>query len=148
MPKENGNAESRLTDANPSRAVGKAIVFAREEGVIGDVASWLADPMVRDVPPTGDRIKAAQKNIQELLKAKPEYVVSTSEFSDVKTRVTAMHNRRKIDPTRVPQGRVQRCPDFRRGWKSHGGLEEHFELLAEEADRAPERREARPIGPV
>jgi beta-barrel assembly-enhancing protease len=48
-------------------------------------------------PPTDDRIKAAQKNIQELLKAKPEYVVSTSEFSDVKTRVMAMHNRSKID---------------------------------------------------
>jgi beta-barrel assembly-enhancing protease len=48
-------------------------------------------------PPTDDRIKAAQKNIQELLKAKPEYVVSTSEFSDVKTRVMAMHNSRKID---------------------------------------------------
>src|SRR5580693_6539448 len=48
-------------------------------------------------PPTDDRIKAAQKNIQELLKSKPEYVVSTSEFSDVKTRVQAMHNSRKID---------------------------------------------------
>jgi beta-barrel assembly-enhancing protease len=48
-------------------------------------------------PPTDDRIKNAQKNIQELLKAKPEYVVSTSEFNDVKTRVVAMHSRRKID---------------------------------------------------
>ena len=47
-------------------------------------------------PPTEDRIKAAQKNIQELLKAKPEYVVSTSEFNDVKARVLAMHNRRNI----------------------------------------------------
>src|ERR1700686_455135 len=43
-------------------------------------------------PPTDDRIKVAQKNIQELLKAKPEYVVNTSEFNDVKTRVMAMHN--------------------------------------------------------
>jgi predicted Zn-dependent protease len=51
-------------------------------------------------PPTDDRIKNAQKNIQELLKAKPEYVVSTSEFSDVKTRVIAMHNRRKIDDSK------------------------------------------------
>jgi predicted Zn-dependent protease len=51
-------------------------------------------------PPTDDRIKAAQKNIQELLKAKPEYVVSTSEFGDVKTRVMAMHNRRKIDDSK------------------------------------------------
>src|SRR5438105_10494189 len=48
-------------------------------------------------PPTDDRIKAAQKNIQEILKAKPEYLVNTSEFNDVKTRVLAMHNRRKID---------------------------------------------------
>jgi len=48
-------------------------------------------------PPTDDRIKAAQKNIQEMLKAKPEYVVNTSEFNDVKARVLAMHNRRAID---------------------------------------------------
>jgi predicted Zn-dependent protease len=48
-------------------------------------------------PMTDDRIRAAQKNIQELLKAKPEYVLTTSEFNDVKARLMAMHNRRKID---------------------------------------------------
>jgi beta-barrel assembly-enhancing protease len=48
-------------------------------------------------PMTDDRIRAAQKNIQDLLTAKPEYVVTTSEFNDVKTRLMAMHNRRKID---------------------------------------------------
>ncbi|HEY3827174.1 MAG TPA: M48 family metallopeptidase [Bryobacteraceae bacterium] len=48
-------------------------------------------------PPTDDRIKVAQQRIQEFLKAKPEYVVNTSEFNDVKARVMAMHNRRKID---------------------------------------------------
>jgi predicted Zn-dependent protease len=47
-------------------------------------------------PPTDDRIKAAQKNIENLLKAKPEYVVNTSEFNDVKARTVAMHNRRSI----------------------------------------------------
>ena len=31
-------------------------------------------------PPTDDRIKHSQENIQKYLKAKPEYVVSTSEF--------------------------------------------------------------------
>ncbi len=51
-------------------------------------------------PPTEDRIKEAQKNIQELLKAKPEYVISTSEFNDVKARVLAMHNRRKVDESK------------------------------------------------
>jgi beta-barrel assembly-enhancing protease len=38
--------------------------------------------------------------IEKYLKAQSEYVVSTSEFSDVKARVTAMHNRRKIDDTK------------------------------------------------
>ncbi|MDP9171227.1 MAG: M48 family metallopeptidase [Acidobacteriota bacterium] len=48
-------------------------------------------------PPTDDRIKHSQEMIQKYLKAKPEYVVNTSEFNDVKLRVMAMHNRRKID---------------------------------------------------
>jgi len=48
-------------------------------------------------PPTEDRIKAAQKNIQTILEAKPEYVVTTSEFNDVKTRLLAMHGRRKLE---------------------------------------------------
>src|SRR5271170_5417065 len=51
-------------------------------------------------PPTDDRIKAAQKNIQTLLKSKPEYVVTTSEFNDVKDRLLAMHNKRKVDDPR------------------------------------------------
>ncbi len=60
-------------------------------------------------PPTDDRIKAAQKNIQTLLKAKPEYVVTTSEFNDVKDRLLAMHNKRKID-----DGRDSNKPQLRR----------------------------------
>jgi len=45
-------------------------------------------------PMTDDRIAAAQKNIATILKAKPEYVVNTSEFNDVKTRLAMLHNRR------------------------------------------------------
>ena len=48
-------------------------------------------------PPTDDRIKAAQKNIQQILTERPEYVVTTSEFNDVKNRLLAMHGRRKMD---------------------------------------------------
>src|SRR5579864_9075373 len=48
-------------------------------------------------PMTDDRIKAAQKNIASILKAKPEYVVSTSEFNDVKGRLSMLHNRRRVD---------------------------------------------------
>jgi len=48
-------------------------------------------------PPTDDRIKAAQEEIQTILKAKPEYIVNTSEFNDVKARLYALENRRKPD---------------------------------------------------
>jgi predicted Zn-dependent protease len=48
-------------------------------------------------PMTDDRIKAAQANIARYLKAKPEYVVNTSEFNDVKDRLAMLHNRRRID---------------------------------------------------
>jgi beta-barrel assembly-enhancing protease len=51
-------------------------------------------------PPTDDRIKRSQEVIQKYLKAKPEYVVSTSEFESVKARTMAMHNSRKIDNTK------------------------------------------------
>src|SRR5579871_3203577 len=51
-------------------------------------------------PPTDDRIKAAQKTIQTILVAKPEYVITTSEFNDVKGRLLAMHNKRKIEDPR------------------------------------------------
>lgn len=45
-------------------------------------------------PPTDDRIENAQANIQEILSAKPEYVVTTSEFNKIKARLEAMHSRR------------------------------------------------------
>jgi len=53
-------------------------------------------------PLTDDRISAAQKNIQELLKARPEYVLTTSEFNDVKGRLAMLHNRRKIEDPKDP----------------------------------------------
>lgn len=48
-------------------------------------------------PMTDDRIKSAQKNIEEYLKARPEYVVDTSEFSQVKARLASFENRHKMD---------------------------------------------------
>ena len=48
-------------------------------------------------PMTDDRIKASQEEIQSILVAKPEYVVNTSEFNDVKARLAMFHNRRKVD---------------------------------------------------
>lgn len=61
-------------------------------------------------PLTDDRIKTAQKNIQELLAAKPEYVVTTSEFNDVKGRLLAMHNRRRVDDKDLNKPRLRKGP--------------------------------------
>ncbi|HZU27584.1 MAG TPA: M48 family metallopeptidase [Bryobacteraceae bacterium] len=61
-------------------------------------------------PPTDDRIKAAQLHIQEYLKARPEYVVDTSEFEEVKARIMALHNRRKVDDKDLNRPRLRRAP--------------------------------------
>jgi predicted Zn-dependent protease len=61
-------------------------------------------------PLTDDRIKDAQKNIQEILEAKPEYVVTTSEFNDVKARLGQMQNRRKIDDKDDNRPRLKKAP--------------------------------------
>lgn len=46
-------------------------------------------------PMTLDRIRDAQKNINEILPSKPEYVVNTSEYNEMRDRVSAQHQLRK-----------------------------------------------------
>jgi predicted Zn-dependent protease len=67
-------------------------------------------------PPTDVRIKKSQENIQKYLKAKPEYVVTTSEFNDVKGRLFTLENHRKIDTTKDPNR-----PTLRRSPNSGSG---------------------------
>ncbi len=59
----------------------------------GKAAGWFSDH-----PLTQDRIVSAQKNIQTLLKSRPEYVETTSEFNAVKARLTAMERKQKFSP--------------------------------------------------
>jgi len=61
-------------------------------------------------PMTDDRIKKAQDEIQKDLTPKPEYVVNTSEFNDVKARLAMMHNRRKVDTEDPSRPRLRRAP--------------------------------------
>jgi predicted Zn-dependent protease len=62
-------------------------------------------------PPTDSRIKSAQDEIQKILVAKPEYVVNTSEFNDVKNRLAMLHNRRKVDTNQdSTRPRLRRAP--------------------------------------
>jgi predicted Zn-dependent protease len=61
-------------------------------------------------PLTDDRIKNSQKNIQDILKSKPEYVVTTSEFNDVKARLASLMNRRKVDDKDLNRPRLRKSP--------------------------------------
>jgi len=61
-------------------------------------------------PMTDDRIKKSQEEIQTILTPKPEYVVNTSEFNDVKNRLSMLHNRRKITNDDPNRPRLRRAP--------------------------------------
>jgi len=61
-------------------------------------------------PMTDDRIKKSQDEIQTILAPKPEYVVNTSEFNDVRNRLSMLHNRRKITNEDPNRPRLRRAP--------------------------------------
>ena len=46
-------------------------------------------------PMTNDRIRHAQKEIQDVLKPQSEYVVDTSEFHNIRDRLERIEDRRK-----------------------------------------------------
>lgn len=48
-------------------------------------------------PMTSDRIKRAQDEIAQHLPPRPDYIVDTSEFEEIKQRVIALDNRYKVD---------------------------------------------------
>jgi predicted Zn-dependent protease len=48
-------------------------------------------------PQTPDRIEATQKEIATILPPRAEYVVTTSEFDDVKARLARIENKRKLN---------------------------------------------------
>jgi predicted Zn-dependent protease len=52
-----------------------------------------------DHPPTGDRIIKSEQEIKEILPKREQYLVSTSEFDDVKARLQqVISNRKKLKP--------------------------------------------------
>lgn len=50
-----------------------------------------------DHPQTPDRIADSEKEIATILPARPDYVVSGSEFDDIKARLARIQNKRKVD---------------------------------------------------
>jgi beta-barrel assembly-enhancing protease len=54
--------------------------------------------LFRSHPNMATRIKNTQKNVQELLQQQPQYVVTTSEFNELKQQMERTLNRRKNTP--------------------------------------------------
>jgi len=66
-------------------------IQAKEKKKPGTIAKAFASH-----PQTPDRIAVSQKEIATILPARPQYVVSTSEFDDVKSRLATIENRHKV----------------------------------------------------
>src|SRR5580658_8533760 len=66
-------------------------IQAREKKKPGTLAKAFASH-----PQTPDRIAASQKEIATILPAKAQYIVTTSEFDDVKARLAMIENRHKV----------------------------------------------------
>jgi beta-barrel assembly-enhancing protease len=66
-------------------------IQAKEKKKPGTIAKAFASH-----PQTPDRIAASQREIETILPARPQYIVSTSEFDDVKARLASIENRHKI----------------------------------------------------
>ena len=68
-----------------------------------------------DHPQTPDRIAHSEDEIATILPARPDYVVTTSEFDDVKSRLARLENKRKIN-----DGKGGNKPTLRRTSTSNG----------------------------
>ena len=61
-------------------------------------------------PQTPDRIQNSQEEIAHILPPKPEYLVTTSEFDDVKARLARIENKRKLtDPKNAGKPTLRRA---------------------------------------
>ena len=65
-------------------------------------------------PQTPDRISKSQEEIATILPARPQYLVTTSEFDEVKARLAQIENRRKVTDDKDKAGK----PTLRRAASS------------------------------
>ena len=75
-------------------------------------------------PPTPDRVVAIQKEIENVLPARDQYIVTTSEFDAVKARLRKIENRDRLDASKnagdkpTLRTRTERQPDAGSGGSS------------------------------
>jgi predicted Zn-dependent protease len=68
-----------------------------------------------DHPPTPDRIEAVQKEIETILPSKDEYIVTTSEFDSVKTRLQAIENNERVKDSGPNKPTLRKRTDQNKG---------------------------------
>ena len=84
-----GRVQPREAGALPLDVVEK--LQAREKKKAGTLARAFSTH-----PQTPDRITRSQEEISRILPARQQYIVTTSEFADVKARLASIENRRKL----------------------------------------------------
>lgn len=86
--------------------------------------------LFRSHPSISSRIAQTQKDVQQLLKQRPQYLVTTSEFNDVQERLRSQLNRRKADPK-------PNVPTLRRPGERPGPIEDQDRRNQGEDDERP-----------
>ncbi|HUI82721.1 MAG TPA: M48 family metallopeptidase [Candidatus Binatia bacterium] len=84
-------------------------------------------------PMTPDRVEAAQKEMRTVLPARPEYIVDTSEFEQVKSRLAALENRHKLQNDKDKGER----PTLRRATADHPAQDSGNGTSSQPADDRP-----------
>jgi len=79
-------------------------IQAKEKKKPGSLAKAFASH-----PQTPDRIEKTQQEIARILPAKESYIISTSEFDDVKTRLAQLENRHKVEQDKTSSPSLRRA---------------------------------------
>ncbi|MBZ5618883.1 MAG: M48 family metalloprotease [Acidobacteriia bacterium] len=96
--------------------------------------------LFRSHPNTAVRIKSAQKNVQELLAQQPQYVITTSEFNEVKQQLEKSLNRRKSKPGDTG-------PTLRRSTQGSPDRVDGRESAPDKDDERPTLKRRNPLNP-
>lgn len=86
-------------------------------------------------PPTDDRIVKIQKEIATVLKSKPEYIVTTSEFDNVRARLAMLENQRRPDKDATDPNK----PTLRRNPNSTHPIEDETDPTKKKTDDDEDR---------